>query len=153
MDSRVAQLGIASALLATLTTGCSTFHEDARAARTRSLPADSVEGFWEGRWYEADNPKHGGKLRCVLTRTGDTLYRVAARSQWRGIFSASYDATLVLTPSTPGEYLIQGDKDIWPFGLYSITGRVDATSFRATYSLADHQGVMEMQRPAEVAAK
>jgi hypothetical protein len=85
-------------------------------------------------------------MRGVLTRTGDTIYRFASRSQWWGIFSASYNNVLVLTPVAPGEFLLQGDRDVWPFGMYSVTGRVDNARLNARFNIANEEGVIELQR-------
>jgi hypothetical protein len=144
---RIALHGVLVATLTTLITGCSTYRIDRQAARAREIPDASVEGLWEGRWYEAGKPSHGGRMRGVLTRTGDTIYRFASRSQWWGIFSASYNNLVVLTPVAPGEFLLHGDRDIWPFGLYSVTGRVDNVRLNARFNIADEEGVIEMHRP------
>jgi hypothetical protein len=151
MQRGIPLLSAGCVLALLLVTGCSSFREDARAARSRPVAANSLEGLWVGRWYDSEKPAHGGSLKCVLTRTGDTLYRASVRSRWWRVFSASYDTTLILTPAEPGAYLLQGERDIWPFGTYAVTGRVDATDFRATYTVAGHPGVMELRR-AGVAA-
>jgi hypothetical protein len=137
-------------LAVVLATGCSTFRNDARLAKARPPEAETVEGLWVGRWYEMDNPEHGGRLQCVLTREGDTLYRLAARSHWWGIMSSSYDSTVVLTPVEPGAHLVQGGKSLWLWGNYSLTGRVDTARFDARYTIGDHRGVMELYRPGSV---
>lgn len=140
---------IAGSSLIAFLSGCSTYNADARAARNKPVVAGSPEGLWVGRWYEKDKPKHGGDLKWVMTRTGDMLYRAASRSRWRGIFTAKYDTTVVVTPIAPGAFMVRGDHDIWPFGTYSITGRVDETHFRGTYEIAGHPGVVELTRPAD----
>ncbi len=151
----LALAGVVGVIAATCGGGCSSFHQDSRAALSHPPAPSSIEGRWEGRWSEGSNPNHGGRLQCVLTRTGDTLYRASSRSQWRRVFSAEYDTLLVATPVEPGAYLLRGGRDIWPLGAYSVTGRVDSTQFVATFSVAGHPGVMEMHRTgvAPVAAK
>lgn len=145
-----ATLTIAAAVLVA---GCSSFRSDSRAAGRKSVPAGSIEGKWEGRWHDAKRPRHGGRLECVLTRTGDNVYRLATRSQWWGIFTSASDAHVVVTPIEPGVFIVQASSDLWLFGGYSMTGRVDGASFRATYAMGGHQGVMELNRPAEGASR
>lgn len=130
------------------TTGCSSFRREARLARAPDFEAKGVEGYWVGRWRDEARPGHGGALECVLTPAGDHLYRAAFRSRWWKVFTSSHDTFLVLTPVRPGEYLVQGGQDLWLFGGYSVTGRVDSARFRAVYSVAGRQGVMEMERAA-----
>lgn len=146
MHARIPFHAILLVLAATLAWGCSTYRQDRLAARARVIPEDSVEGLWEGRWYDAKDPSHGGRIRAVLTRTGDTMYRMASRSQFWGIFAASYDNILLLTPTAPGEYLVQGDRDIWPFGHYTMTGRVDTAQFNGRFNIGKNSGVVEMTR-------
>lgn len=133
--------------------GCSSFRGDSRAAARKGAMAEGIEGKWEGRWHDAKRPRHGGRLECVLTRTGDTVYRLSTRSQWWGIFRSASDAHVVVTPIKPGEFMIQASSDLWLFGGYSMTGRVDGASFRATYAMGGHQGVMELSRPADDASR
>lgn len=135
-----------------LAAGCSSFRGDARLARVNPPKPESVEGLWEGRWYDLNKPEHGGRLQCVLTREGDTFYRLSSRSRWWRIFTSSYDSTVVLTPVEPGVHLVQGGKSLWLWGDYSMTGRVDATRFDARYTIGGHQGVMELYRPGTAPA-
>jgi len=147
--------GLAAGVLvvACLAVGCSSFRHDARAARGKTPAPGSVEGLWEGRWSKADQPEHGGKMQLVLTKTGDNLYRASARSQWWRIFRSAYDTTVVLTPIRPGEYIVQGGKDLWAMGSYTIDGRVNPTNFHARFAVEKHAGVLDLHRPAPPAAQ
>ena len=147
MHRRFALLVVGILLSTWMTTGCASYRRDARHAREQAPAAGSVEGLWEGRWYRSDKPEHGGKMEMVLTRIGDQTYRASARSQWRRFFRSAYDSTLILTPTAPGVHLLQGSQDLWLFGGYTVTGRVDQTRFDAVFQTAGHQGVMELKRP------
>lgn len=128
--------------------GCSSFRSDARAARQAGTPpAGSVAGRWEGRWEDSQRAGHGGPLTCVLTPVGDHVYRLSTRAGWWRVFRSSYDTHVVLTPVEPGVQLLQGTSHLGLFGLYSVTGRVDAVSLRATYRVGKHSGVMTLSRP------
>ncbi len=139
--------GLAGLLLLAVLSGCSSFRSDRRAARERGTPASGVEGYWVGRWYDLSNPKHGGKLECVLTPVGHNVYRLSSRSQWLKIFTSAYDANVVATPVAPNEVILLGGQELWLFGGHSVTGRVNATSFEATYTVGRHTGRMELHRP------
>jgi hypothetical protein len=131
------------------TTGCTTYHWEAKRARKSPPPEGSVEGVWEGRWHDEKRPKHGGRLQMVLTREGDQVYRAATRSTWWMVFSSGMTTRFVLTPVAEGAFLVQGGEQLWLFGGHSVTGRVDQARFSAVYTVGKHRGVMEMTRPVE----
>jgi hypothetical protein len=85
-------------------------------------------------------------MEMVLTKTGDTLYRASTRSHWWGFFRSSYDTPLVVTPVRPGAFMILGDQQLWGFGGYSITGRVDAVRMDAGFWVGSNRGKIELQR-------
>ncbi len=87
-------------------------------------------------------------MEMVLTQTGDTLYRAATRSHWWGIFRSSYDTPLVVTPIRPGEFEILGEKNLWGFGGYTMTGRVDSAKVDAGFWVGSNEGRILLQRPA-----
>lgn len=89
----------------------------------------------------------------VLTRTGDQIYHASARSQWWRIFRSAYDSTLVLTPVGVSEHAIQGSQDLWLFGGYTITGRVNPQRLDAVFVAGGHQGKMELHRPGASSEK
>jgi hypothetical protein len=85
-------------------------------------------------------------MEMVLTKTGDTLYRASTRSHWWGLFRSTYDTPFVVTPVRPGEFMILGEKQLWGFGGYSITGRVDTVRMDAGFWVGSNQGRIELQR-------
>lgn len=133
--------------------GCSSFRHDVRVATKRGEPPPGIEGVWEGRWQSDKDPGHGGAMQMVLTRTGDTLYRASSRSRWWRIFRSSYDTHLVVTPVSPGEYLIRGGRHLWAFGDHSLTGRVDSARLEAGYRVGRHAGTIVLARPGSGDAK
>lgn len=88
-------------------------------------------------------------MEMVLTRTGDTLYRASTRSHWWRLFRSSYDTTIVVTPIHPGGYLILGEKNLWGFGGYTLTGRVDSAAIDAGFRVGSNEGRIRLGRPAE----
>jgi hypothetical protein len=149
MFHSVVSRGLWGLLLIVSLSGCSSFRADRRAAREHGSPASGVEGYWVGRWHDLANPKHGGKLECVLTPTGPAnhVYRLSSRSQWLKIFTSAYDANVVITPVAEGQFLLRGGQELWLFGGHTVTGRVDAAKFEATYTVGRHTGRMELHRP------
>lgn len=146
--ARTMLVAAAALSLSILGTGCSSFRRDAKAAR-KVVPAEgSIEGLWAGRWYSSRNPDHGGKMELVLTKTGDTLYRASTRSHWWGFFRSAYDTPLVVTPTGPGAFLILGEKNLWGFGGYTMTGRVDSAGVDAGFRVGSELGRIELKRPA-----
>lgn len=142
---RLLAIVAAGAALA-VATGCSSFRSDARAARKAGNSGEGIEGLWEGRWFDRKKTEHGGRLELVLVRTGDMTYRASTRSHWWKVFRSSYDTTLVVTPTAPGQYLIQGGEFLPIWGGFTVTGRVDHARFDAVYRSLGHQGVMELKR-------
>lgn len=131
-----------------LAVGCSSYRSDARAARRSGVPAaPAVAGPWEGRWTDLGRPGHGGPLKCVLTPVGHHVYRLSTRAGWWRVFQSSYDTHVVLTPVAPGVQILQGGADLGLFGGYSVTGRVDHTTFQAVYRVGNHTGSMTLHRP------
>src|SRR5690349_7223460 len=64
---------LAPALLILALTGCSTFDRDYKQALASGVPANSIEGPWEGRWTSQGG--HGGdRLRAIVTRTAPDTY-------------------------------------------------------------------------------
>ena len=88
----------------------------------------------------------------VLTRRGDNLYRAASRSRWWRVFRSSYDVEVVVTPVRPGEYLVQGGRNIWPFGNYSLSGRIESEQWKAKYRIGSESGTIDLKRPPAPAA-
>lgn len=134
-------LVIASACLV----GCSSYRSDLRSARRGGSDGrEEVPRIWSGRWQDANRPGHGGDMQLVLTRTGGTLYRAAARSQWWRVFRSAYDVNVVLTPVAPGEFLVHGEKEIWMFGGHTMTGHVTTNRFAGEYQVGKYRGRIDL---------
>jgi hypothetical protein len=145
-SARVILLALVLIALLPLGTGCSSFRRDKKSAAQAHPVAGSIEGLWVGRWYSSQKPSHGGKMEMVLTKTGDTLYRASTRSHWWGLFRSSYDTPLVVTPVRAGEFMILGEKQLWGFGGYTVTGRVDTARMDAGFWVGSNHGRIELQR-------
>ncbi len=127
--------------------GCSSFHHDAKVARSAVAKPEGPEGVWVGQWQDGKRTSHGGELECVLTRTGAQLYRFSTHSHWWRWFTSSLDMMVVVTPSGPGRYEIRGEREIWPLGDYRLEGRIDGTNFVATYDAGGTRGKVQLNRP------
>jgi hypothetical protein len=130
--------------------GCSFSRAWNQAGRTPP-PADSIEGRWEGRWLSEHNG-HTGRLRCVLTRSGDrtstNTYTAHFRATYWKIFWYSYKAEFPFEPRE-GVWHFQGDENLgWlAGGIYHYEGRVSPTNFHSTYRSKYDHGTFEMCRP------
>lgn len=142
-----ASLGIAVLVMTWATCGCSSFRGEARRARATVVPAGSLEGLWTGRWQEQSRGGHGGRMDLVLTRTGETLYRASTRSQWWGVFTSAYDLRVVAIPTAPGQAVLQGGRDLWLFGNYSLLGKVEGDRLEATFEVGGRKGTLSLTRP------
>lgn len=134
--------------LAVLGSGCSSYRRDLKAAHAGSSSRPGIEGVWEGTWHDEKRPAHGGEIRCVLTRTGANLYRMSTRSTWWKWFRSTLDTTVVVTPIGPDRFQLHGEREVWPFGDYSVSGRCDPAKFEGTYQAVGHRGVIELHRSA-----
>ena len=128
--------------------GCSfnrAWHQAGRTAR----PADSIEGRWEGRWL-SDHNGHTGRLRCVLTRSGNNTntYTAHFRATYWKIFRYSYKASFPFEPRE-GLWHFQGDENLgWlAGGVYHYEGQVSSTNFHSAYRSKYDHGTFEMSRP------
>jgi hypothetical protein len=140
--------GLAGCLLVTTLCGCSGFGREWRAAARQPAQNDPLAGRWEGRWVSAVNG-HTGRLRAVLSPTGEHTYRARFHARYAGLFTFGYTVQLQVTREASGAAQFTGEADLGKLagGVYRYTGRADATRFLATYeSRADH-GRFEMGRP------
>lgn len=133
--------------------GCSSFRKDAKAARAKPPATDSIEGLWVGSWHSDKKSNHGGEMQMVVTRKGDTLYRASSRARWWRVFRSAYDVQLVVTPVRPGQYMVQGGRNIWAFGNYAFTGRIDSDQWKGQYRIGSETGTIELTRPAASASQ
>lgn len=137
-------LALAIALVAS---GCSGFNREWKQAAKTPIAAGSVEGPWEGEW-RSDRNGHHGRLRCVLTRSGDDKWRAAYHAKFMKIFSYSHVATLTGV-ETNGAVQLRGEAKLPKLagGLYKYEGRVTPTEFQSTYNSKHDHGTYRMSRP------
>ena len=137
-------LGLAIGVIAS---GCSSFNREWKAAARNPPAAGSVEGRWEGTW-RSDANGHNGRLRCVLTRSGEDKWRAAFHAKFMKIFSYSHVTTLT-GRETNGAVELRGEAKLSKLagGLYKYEGRVTPTEFRSTYKSKRDHGTYQMTRP------
>ena len=138
---------ICFAVAVALLTGCSSFHNEWKAASKAPIPSNSVEGPWTGDW-RSDVNGHHGSLRCVVTKTSDTTYRAHFRAHFLKIFRFTYAATLN-GHETNGVVTLQGEADLGKLagGVYKYEGKATPTDFRSTYASKHDHGSYQMARP------
>jgi hypothetical protein len=130
-----------------VSTGCSSFHKEWKAATKAPVPANSIDGPWTGEWRSERNGHHG-KLRCVMTKTSDTTYRAHFRANFFKICRFTYAATLT-GRETNGVVALQGEANLGKLagGVYKYEGRVTPTEFQSTYASKHDHGNYQMSRP------
>ena len=142
-------LNLAAILVALLLCGCCSFNRAWNKAGRTPATTDSIEGRWEGRWL-SDHNGHAGRLRCVLTRSGDTTntYTAHFRATYWKIFRYSYKAEFPFQPQE-GVWHFTGDENLgWlAGGVYHYEGVVSPTNFHSTYRSKYDHGTFEMGRP------
>jgi hypothetical protein len=138
------------ALLATaglvVLTACSSFGRHWKQAS--AIPADphGLAGRWDGEWRSAGNGHHG-RLRAVVTPSGDHRYQVRYRASFLGIFHFGYRMDLGVTPAGEGGCEFGGQASLGWWGIYQCTGRADGTNFVARYATKNDYGIFEFHRP------
>lgn len=141
---------LAGCLLATGLSGCSSFGREWRAAARLPPPADPLAGRWEGRWVSEVNG-HAGRLRALLTPTGEHSYRARFHARYAGLFTFGYTVDLRATNDASGVAHFAGSADLGKLagGVYRYTGRADASSFQASYESRLDHGRFELRRPGK----
>lgn len=140
-------LRFAGILTTLLLCGCCGFNRAWNKAGQPSVPADPIEGRWEGRWL-SDVNGHTGRLRCLLTRNSDTNYTARFRATYWKIFRYSYKVDLAFE-HRDSTWQFQGVENLgWlAGGVYQYAGSVSPTNFQSTYRSKYDHGVFEMTRP------
>ena len=138
---------LATLLLLVLLTGCSSFQRDWRAAGKRPVPANSIEGRWEGTW-KSNSGSHSDKLRCLVTRISDQEYEARFHAKYKKVLSFGYTATF------RGEhegnlfkFSVEADLGKLAGGVYRYKGEMSPTNFVSTYDSKYDRGVFHLQRP------
>src|SRR5947208_1643822 len=131
--------------------GCSTFPRDFTAAVAKPVPAETIEGPWQGSWNS--NGGHSGQLRCLLEPSGEPAggaenYQARFEAKFWGIFTARYNVILHGTRGDGGAKL-SGDHDLgWlAGGVYHYEADVTPAAFEATYRSKYDTGTFHMTRP------
>jgi hypothetical protein len=126
-----------------LLSGCATFHRDWQRA---PVPADSIEGRWDGFW-RSDVDGHSGRLRCIMTKLDDRRYQARFQARYWKILRFSYTVMLDVE-HTNGKYNFAGAADLawWAGGQYKYEGAATATNFLARYESKHDHGIFQMSR-------
>jgi hypothetical protein len=127
--------------------GCSTFNRDWEKAARQSVPPDSIEGRWEGKWLSEVNG-HSGNLRCLVSREGDDRCAARFRAAYARVLHFSYTVKLEIQPHFGG-WEFNGEEDLGKLagGVYTYEGRASATNLFSTYRSKYDHGTFEMRRP------
>ena len=132
-------------LLALLSSGCS-FNRAWNAAAATPVPANDIEGCWQGTWV-SEASAHSGKLRCLVTKLEDGKYQARYHAIYRKILGFGYTAALDTT-QTNGIFEFSGAADLgWAGGVYHYEGKANATNFHSTYQSKFDHGMFQMTRP------
>ena len=89
--------GVALAALLILS-GCSTFNRDWKSAAAKPMPANSVEGRWEGKWH-SDHNGHTGGLRALVTKLDSGQYEARFHATYAVVLSFSSTVNLDVRPA------------------------------------------------------
>lgn len=94
---------------------------------------------------------HAGRLRALLTPTGEHTYRARFHARYAGLFTFGYTVELRATNEASGVALFTGAADLGKLagGVYRYAGRADATNFQATYESRFDHGRFELRRPGK----
>lgn len=141
---------LAGCLSVAALSGCSSFGREWRAAARQPPPADPLAGRWEGRWVSEVNG-HAGRLRALLTATGEDSYRARFHARYAGLLTFGYTVDLRVTNDASGVAHFTGAADLGKLagGVYRYTGRANATNFLATYESRSDHGRFELCRPGK----
>ncbi|MBM3831745.1 MAG: hypothetical protein FJ403_00420 [Verrucomicrobia bacterium] len=127
--------------------GCSTFNRDWKRAAANPVPANDIQGRWDGRWLSEVNG-HNGRLRCLVSQSSPGKYEARFHAKYRKILSFGY--TVVLNVQRTNDlFTFQGEADLgWlAGGQYFYSGRATPTNFFSTYRSKHDHGIFEMTRP------
>ena len=130
-----------------LGSGCSFNHEWKMAAATPASDT-GLQGRWQGTWH-SDANGHSGKLRCVVTKTDDAMYRARFHAKYMKVLSFGYTVFLKAEPTATNGYAFSGQANLGRLagGVYHYEGHADTTNFFSTYSCKYDHGTFQMTRP------
>ncbi|MEQ2008904.1 MAG: hypothetical protein ABMA26_19150 [Limisphaerales bacterium] len=145
LRKQVVRGGALAALL--VLSGCSTFSRDWKAAAAKPMPANSVEGRWEGRWH-SDHNGHNGGLRALVMKLDSGQYEARFHATYAVVLSFGSTVNLDVRPAG-GLHQFSGSADLGKAagGLYHYEGKASATNFFSTYKCPSDHGTFQMTRP------
>ena len=137
----------ALALPLLLAAGCTSFSHDWNKAAKDPAPPIDLQGRWEGTW-KSDVNGHNDKLRCVITRQGETNYLARFHAKYGKALGFGYKVHLNVLEKD-GAIAFSGDANLgWlAGGLYHYEGHADLTNFVSSYNSKHDHGTFHMTRP------
>ncbi len=128
--------------------GCSSFNHEWKRAAANPVPQAGLQGRWQGTWH-SDANGHAGKLRCVVTKTEDAMYRARFHAKYMKVLSFGYTVFLKAEPTATNGFAFSGQANLGSMagGVYHYEGHADTTNFFSTYSCKYDHGTFQMARP------
>src|SRR3954453_2864918 len=133
-----------------LLVGCSSYEAKWKEAGERPVPADSIEGRWEGTWT-SDAAGHTGGLQCIVTRPGPDTYQADYHATYWKIFRFGYSMPLAVDEREGRQFVFEGGATLgWlAGGDYRYEGQADPDQFVCEYRSKYDFGTFRMGRPEE----
>lgn len=107
---------------------------------------DEMAGCWEGEWISAASG-HRGRLRCVVTPRGPSVWRMSFRGEYAKVFRACYATDF--TVSREGQrWTFSGGSDLGMLagGRYDYRGSADPSEMVCSYRSARDHGEFRLAR-------
>jgi hypothetical protein len=138
---------LAILVVANFLSGCTSFNKEWQLASAQPIQANQLEGPWEGFWL-SDVNRHTGKLRCVVTKKSDDIYRARFHARYGKLLSFGYTVSLRAQPQD-GAWKFRGQANLGFLagGVYYYDGHAEGTNFFSTYSSKYDHGTFQMKRP------
>jgi len=144
-NSKLHLIALAFSLL--LTSACSSFHRDWKAAAARPAPAGSIEGAWDGTWL-SDHNQHTGRLRAIITRLDGDRYHARFHATYMKILTFGQAVDLKVRREGTN-FTFSGSADLGKIygGVYEYQGNASPEAFFSTYKCSIDHGTFRMKRP------
>jgi hypothetical protein len=125
--------------------GC-VFQRDWRASQCCPTVAEGIEGPWEGRW-KSEATGREGRVKAVVTRTGDATYVVQFQSTKLGVIPSNLDVPMQVS-FEDRQYVFSGevDRNVLAGGSFQYAGYANREHFHTTYKTERDHGVFELTR-------
>ena len=138
-------------VVALITTGCSSFNREWKAAALHPTPTNTMTGRWEGIWRSEVNG-HTDRLRCLITPGTNGTHAARFHAEYKRFFirfKFGYTVPLLLkTNEGRFEFASEANLGWYAGGVYRYRGSVTPTNFFSTFDSKYDRGVFEMTRPA-----